>query len=73
MPDKVQMAREFKQNVWPILEAGTFKPGIHRVFDLAQAYLAHALMESFVFIGKIMLKVGDWYEFLGQAMILVAV
>ena len=29
-----------------------------KIFDLAQANLAHALMESSVHIGKIMLKVG---------------
>jgi NADPH:quinone reductase-like Zn-dependent oxidoreductase len=52
------MARELKQNVWPLLEAGTVKPVIHQVFELAQANLAHALMESSVHIGKIMLKVG---------------
>ncbi len=56
--DKAQMAKELKQHVWPLLEAGTVKPVIHQVFDLAQANLAHALMESSVHIGKIMLKVG---------------
>ena len=55
--DKAQMARELLQHVWPLLEAGTVKPVIHKVFDLAQASQAHALMESSEHIGKIMLKV----------------
>ncbi|MFZ2737385.1 MAG: NAD(P)H-quinone oxidoreductase [Burkholderiaceae bacterium] len=55
--DKAQMARELLQHVWPLLEAGTVKPVIYQVFDLTQANQAHALMESSVHIGKIMLKV----------------
>jgi len=57
--DKTQMATELKQSVWPLLEAGTVKPVIYKVFDLAQANQAHALMESSVHIGKIMLKVAE--------------
>ena len=55
--DKAQMARELNQHVWPLLEAGSVKPVIYKVFDLAQASQAHALMESSEHIGKIMLKV----------------
>lgn len=55
--DKAQMARELNQHVWPLLEAGSVKPVIYKVFDLAQANQAHALMESSEHIGKIMLKV----------------
>mgnify|MGYP002628404177 CR=1 FL=1 len=55
--DKAQMAVELSQQVWPLLEAGTVKPVIYKVFDLAQANQAHALMESSIHIGKIMLKV----------------
>jgi putative PIG3 family NAD(P)H quinone oxidoreductase len=57
--DKAKMALELKQLVWPLLEAGAVKPVIYKVFDLAQANQAHALMESSVHIGKIMLKVAD--------------
>jgi NADPH:quinone reductase-like Zn-dependent oxidoreductase len=55
--DKAQMARELNQHVWPLLESGSVKPVIYKVFDLAQAAQAHALMESSEHIGKIMLKV----------------
>ena len=55
--DKAQMAKELKQYVWPLLVAGSVKPVIHQVFDLEHANQAHALMESSVHIGKIMLKV----------------
>ncbi|MSQ66079.1 MAG: NAD(P)H-quinone oxidoreductase [Limnohabitans sp.] len=58
--DKAQMASELKQEVWPMMEKGTCLPVIHQVFDLEDAVQAHALMESSVHIGKIMLKVaGD--------------
>jgi NADPH2:quinone reductase len=40
-----------------LLEAGSVKPVIYKVLDLAQANQAHALMESSVHIGKIILKV----------------
>jgi putative PIG3 family NAD(P)H quinone oxidoreductase len=56
--DKAQMASELKQNVWPMMEQGKCLPVIHQVFDLDKAAQAHALMESSVHIGKIMLKVG---------------
>ena len=56
--DKAQMANELLQHVWPLLESGQVKPVIHQVFDYTQADQAHALMESSVHIGKIMLKIG---------------
>lgn len=55
--DKAQMAAELKQNVWPLIERGQCLPVIHQVFELDHAVQAHALMESSVHIGKIMLKV----------------
>lgn len=57
--DKARMASELQEHVWPLLEAGTVKPVIHKVFDLTQANQAHALMESSRHIGKIMLKVAN--------------
>ena len=40
-----------------MLEAGTVKPVIHKVFPLEQAREAHALMESSAHVGKIMLEI----------------
>ena len=58
--DKAQIAQALLDHVWPLLSKGMALPVIHRIFDLGEAAMAHALMESSVHIGKIMLKVhGD--------------
>jgi len=54
---KAEIARSLREKVWPLFESGKLKPVIHRVFPLAQAAAAHALMESSAHIGKIMLEV----------------
>ncbi len=54
---KAAIARELHEKVWPLLEAGTVRPIIHKVFPLEQAAEGHRLMESSQHIGKIMLKV----------------
>ena len=52
---KTALARELREKVWPLLEAGSVKPVIHQVFPAAQAAEAHALMESSAHVGKIVL------------------
>jgi NADPH2:quinone reductase len=54
---KAQVVAELKAHVWPLLENGSIKPVVFRVFPAAQAADAHALMESSAHIGKIVL---DW-------------
>ena len=54
---KTVIARELYEQVWPLIEAGKVKPVIHTVFPAQQAAQAHALMESGVHVGKIVL---DW-------------
>ena len=54
---KAAIANSLRAKVWPLLEAGVVKPVVHRVFPLAEAAAAHALMESSQHIGKIMLDV----------------
>jgi NADPH2:quinone reductase len=56
---KGALAAELREKVWPLLEAGKVAPPIWKVFPLQEAAAAHALMESSVHIGKIMLKVAD--------------
>ena len=56
--DKAAIAAALLTHVWPLLEAGRCKPWIYRVFPLAAAGEAQALMESSQHIGKIMLQVG---------------
>jgi NADPH2:quinone reductase len=54
---KTQIAGALRERVWPLIEARKIRPVIHRVFRLDQAGEAHALMESSVHVGKIMLQV----------------
>lgn len=56
---KAAIARNLREHVWPLIEAGKIKPVIHASYDLAEAAAAHALMESSQHIGKIMLRVAD--------------
>jgi NADPH2:quinone reductase len=54
---KTAIARELRDRVWPLIEAGRIRPVVYRTFPAAQAAQAHALMESSVHVGKIVL---DW-------------
>jgi NADPH2:quinone reductase len=54
---KAQIARELRERVWPLLEAGRIKPVIFKTFPLEEAAAAHTLMESSAHVGKIMLNV----------------
>ncbi|AWJ83273.1 NAD(P)H-quinone oxidoreductase [Azospirillum sp. TSH58] len=56
--EKGRIAAALREKVWPLLEGGTVKPVIHKVFTLEQATEAHALMESSAHIGKIVMTVG---------------
>lgn len=52
---KIALSAEIEQYVWPLIEAGVFKPVIYKTFPFAQAAAAHELMESSMHIGKIIL------------------
>jgi NADPH2:quinone reductase len=54
---KAQIARELRERVWPLIEAGTIRPVVHRSFPLEEAAQAHALMESSAHVGKLVLQV----------------
>lgn len=54
---KAAIARQLSEQVWPLFGQGKLKPVIHRIFPLAQAAEAHALMESSTHVGKIVLQV----------------
>jgi len=56
---KARIARELREQVWPLIEAGKIKPVIHKVFPLNQAAAAHTLMESSEHVGKIVLTVAE--------------
>ncbi|WP_312510987.1 NAD(P)H-quinone oxidoreductase [Massilia sp.] len=54
---KAAIARQLREQVWPLFGHGKLKPVIHRSFPLEQAAEAHALMESSTHVGKIVLQV----------------
>jgi NADPH:quinone reductase-like Zn-dependent oxidoreductase len=54
---KADIARNLRDHVWPLIEAGKIRPVIHAAFPLDQASSAHALMESGAHIGKLVLTV----------------
>jgi len=54
---KAEIANSLREKVWPLIESRAVKPVVHRVFPLAEAAAAHALMESSQHVGKIMLAV----------------
>ena len=53
---KTEIARQMREQVWPLIEAGAIKPLLSKTFPLAQAADAHRLMESATHIGKIILE-----------------
>lgn len=53
---KAALAAEIEEKVWPLIASGKIRPVIYRVFPLAEAGAAQALMESSTHIGKILLR-----------------
>jgi len=54
---KGAIAKNLREKIWPLVEAGKIKPVIYRTLPLAQAADAHRLLESGAHIGKIVLTV----------------
>jgi NADPH2:quinone reductase len=52
---KAHVARNLRERIWPLIEAGKIKPVVYKTFALAEAAAAHRLMESSQHIGKIVL------------------
>jgi NADPH2:quinone reductase len=50
---KGYLARNLREKIWPLIEAGRIKPQVYKTFALAEAAAAHRLMESSQHIGKI--------------------
>ncbi|RUL99714.1 NAD(P)H-quinone oxidoreductase [Rhizobium chutanense] len=56
--EKRAIRDDLLSQVWPLLEAGTVAPVIHKVFAFEEVAEAHRLMEDGSHVGKIMLRVG---------------
>ncbi|MFD1625210.1 NAD(P)H-quinone oxidoreductase [Azospirillum griseum] len=57
--EKAEIARELRERVWPVLEAGRCLPVLDRVFPFLEAAEAHRHMESGAHVGKIVLRVSE--------------
>lgn len=55
---KALIAKELREQVWPLLSAGRIGPVMDHTFALEHALNAHRRMENSSHIGKIVLKVG---------------
>jgi NADPH:quinone reductase len=55
---KAEIARQLRERVWPLLEAGKIKPVIDSLYRLPDVAEAHRRMESSEHIGKIVLGMG---------------
>ena len=56
---KAYILSELVRNVWPRIEDGTIKPSIYKVFPIAEAEAAHAILERGENVGKVVLSVCD--------------
>ena len=54
---KAQLLSELVENVWPKVAAGEVKPTMYKELPIQQAEEAHAILESGVHVGKVVLKV----------------
>jgi NADPH2:quinone reductase len=54
---KGYLARNLREKIWPLIEAGRIKPQVYKTFPLSEAAEAHRLMETSQHIGKIVLTV----------------
>jgi putative PIG3 family NAD(P)H quinone oxidoreductase len=53
--EKATIVAAVREHVWPLIEAGTVRPVVHRTFPLAQAADAHRELESSANVGKVLL------------------
>ena len=53
---KSGVARALREHMWPLIDQGAVRPVVFQVFAPSQAAQAHALMESNVHVGKLVLN-----------------
>jgi putative PIG3 family NAD(P)H quinone oxidoreductase len=56
--DKARIVSAVRDQLWPMLAAGTVRPVVHARYPLADAAQAHAALEEGGHIGKLLLTVG---------------
>ncbi|MEU4642293.1 NAD(P)H-quinone oxidoreductase [Micromonospora sp. NPDC023814] len=55
---KAEIVRGVRQQVWPLVEAGTVRPIVDRRLPITEAAQAHRLVESSDHVGKVLLTTG---------------
>jgi putative PIG3 family NAD(P)H quinone oxidoreductase len=53
--EKAAIVASVRENVWPLLAAGTVRPVVDRVLPMAEAAQAHRVLESSAHVGKVLL------------------
>ncbi len=57
--EKAEILKKLTETVWPLLENGSIRPSVYRVFPIEEALAAHEALERSENIGKVVLKVTD--------------
>jgi tumor protein p53-inducible protein 3 len=57
LDEKVEITRRFVARFWPLLENGTIRPVIDRVFPIEEANDAHQYLAEYRNVGKVILKI----------------
>ena len=55
--EKAAIIASVEEHVWPLVEAGTVRPVVHRVYDLDDVREAHRTLEAGNQVGKVLLKI----------------
>ena len=55
--EKAAIIASVEEHVWPLVEAGTVRPVVHRVYDLDDVREAHRTLEAGDQVGKVLLKI----------------
>jgi putative PIG3 family NAD(P)H quinone oxidoreductase len=53
--EKAAIVASVRENVWPLLAAGTVRPVVDRVLPMTEAAQAHRVLESSAHVGKVLL------------------
>lgn len=59
LTEKAALAAEIREQVWPLIAAGSIRPVLFKTFPLEDAALAHEALDAGDHVGKVVLKVLD--------------
>ncbi|WP_374982396.1 NAD(P)H-quinone oxidoreductase [Streptomyces fradiae] len=56
--EKAAIVAAVREHVWPLIEAGTVRPVVHRTLPMERAAEAHQVLEDSTHVGKVLLTTG---------------